>query len=75
MKGGIAPGDPCPHCGGVVVVDVDRSYKLVPVLRDGYDTNLGKIVQDDEGDPYCMSCEKLVLVDWEKMVKWQHADN
>ena len=58
-------GDPCPACGGAIVVDAIVRYTRVPVHADGTPTDEGegRDVERD-GDPYCGDCGLRVQVEF-----------
>jgi len=59
-------GDPCPVCGGTVVVDGTRRYMGVPVHADGTDTGEAADGGDflcDESGPRCRECGHSVRVE------------
>jgi hypothetical protein len=61
----VAAGDPCPACGGTIVVDGVRRYTGVPIYPDG--TNTDEATDGDfefEGNPYCSGCRQPVRVEW-----------
>lgn len=61
----IDAGDPCPACGGQIVVDGSCHYTRVPVHADGTPTDEGQggdFEWDDRG-AYCADCEVKVRVE------------
>jgi hypothetical protein len=63
----VQAGDPCPACGGRIVVDGSCNYVGVPVYADGTPTdeasNGGDFEWNDAG-PYCADCRERVRVEW-----------
>jgi len=58
-------GNPCPACGGTIVVDGVRRYTGVPIHADGTDTDEGEGGDFEwEGSPHCSNCGQPVDVDW-----------
>jgi len=63
----IAAGDPCPACGGSVVVDGARRYVAAPIHADGTDTDEaanGGDFEWSESGPYCRDCGVRVEVEF-----------
>jgi len=61
----VAAGDPCPVCGGSIVVDGLRRYTGVPVHSDGTDTDEGDAGDFEwDGPAYCGDCGVRVRVEF-----------
>ena len=57
-------GDPCPACGGAIVVDATVRYTRIPVHADGTPTDEGQGGDVEwDGDPYCGGCGQRVRVE------------
>jgi ribosomal protein S27AE len=61
----VVAGDPCPRCGGEIVIAGYRDYTDIPVCRDGFDTDEGQMGDFTETDVYCKKCGQTVFIDWE----------
>jgi len=57
-------GDPCPACGGAIVVDATVRYTRVPLRANGTSTDEGEGGDVEwDGDPYCGGCGQRVRVE------------